>query len=323
MDLMWSRIYDVIIKTLACGESYVLSAMRKNNMFRLNCFEVFGFDILIDSELKPWVLEVNLSPSLATDSPLDLKIKTNLLADTLNMVGLRKFDRRKESANKMKFRSNAGAFTGNIGQNTSNGIGKAKLYGINTAMAGSIPLPKSGDNEIWIQNFAENPQVENLIERTCKEHSQDYAGLSDSLHQACYLKFRDILAETVNEYNRRGEFVRIFPSKNSKIYDKFFMKSCLNKIIHKALFTSEVIPYGDTKSSFVKEPATNKVTSQKMVVPTMKERVQSATGSRQGTMHSHLRQQVYEEKKSASPRPQTTRPPVCVNQNSTSTAARP
>ena len=24
MDLMWSRIYDVIIKTLACGENYVL-----------------------------------------------------------------------------------------------------------------------------------------------------------------------------------------------------------------------------------------------------------------------------------------------------------
>lgn len=115
MDLMWSRIYDVILKTLACGEHYVLSAMRKNNMYRLNCFEVFGFDILIDSDLKPWVLEVNLSPSLATDAPLDLKIKTNLITDTLNMCGLRKFDRRKESANKLKFRSNTGAFTGNLG----------------------------------------------------------------------------------------------------------------------------------------------------------------------------------------------------------------
>jgi hypothetical protein len=28
MDLMWSRIYDVIIKTLACGEGYVTQAMR-------------------------------------------------------------------------------------------------------------------------------------------------------------------------------------------------------------------------------------------------------------------------------------------------------
>jgi tubulin polyglutamylase TTLL5 len=153
MDLMWSRIYDVIIKTLACGETYVVAAMRKNNMYRANCFEVFGFDILIDSDLKPWVLEVNLSPSLATDAPLDLKIKSSLICDTLNLVGVRKFDRRKESANKLKFRSNTGAFTGNLGQAVNNGVGKAKLYSINTALAGSIPLPKPGDTDIYIQNF--------------------------------------------------------------------------------------------------------------------------------------------------------------------------
>ena len=34
MDLIWSRIYDVVIKTIASGEHHVLSAMKKNNMFR-------------------------------------------------------------------------------------------------------------------------------------------------------------------------------------------------------------------------------------------------------------------------------------------------
>jgi hypothetical protein len=65
---------------------------------------VLGFDVLIDSDLKPWLLEVNLSPSFATDAPLDLSIKSTLLVDILNLVGIKRFDRKKESMNKIKNR---------------------------------------------------------------------------------------------------------------------------------------------------------------------------------------------------------------------------
>ena len=30
MDLMWSRIFDIILKTLSLGDNYVLQAMKKN-----------------------------------------------------------------------------------------------------------------------------------------------------------------------------------------------------------------------------------------------------------------------------------------------------
>jgi hypothetical protein len=104
MNLLWSRIYDVILKTIIAGEHHVMQAMKKNAMHRTNCFEILGFDVLIDSDLKPWLLEVNLSPSLATDSPLDHTIKSTLLADAFNLVGIRRFDRKKESLNKIKHR---------------------------------------------------------------------------------------------------------------------------------------------------------------------------------------------------------------------------
>ena len=105
MDLLWARIYDVILKSIISGEHYVLAAIKKNQLHRNNCFEVFGYYILLDSELKPWLLEVNLSPSLACESPLDTTIKANLIADTFNLLGIQKFDRKKESLMKLKNRA--------------------------------------------------------------------------------------------------------------------------------------------------------------------------------------------------------------------------
>lgn len=61
------------------------------------------------------------------------------------------------------------------------------------------------------------------------------------------LKFRDYLYETVYEYNRKGEFVRVFPCRGSKPYEKFFSgvfgTRMLNRLVHKALFSSEVMAY--------------------------------------------------------------------------------
>ena len=52
------------------------------------CFQILGFDLLIDKKFKPWLLEVNASPSFATDSSLDYKIKKNVLADAFRLLNL-------------------------------------------------------------------------------------------------------------------------------------------------------------------------------------------------------------------------------------------
>ena len=59
------------------------------------CFEILGFDILIDRKLRPLLLEVNHSPSFHTDAPMDKDIKEGLLYETLNLIDLGSCDKRK------------------------------------------------------------------------------------------------------------------------------------------------------------------------------------------------------------------------------------
>lgn len=50
---------------------------------------------MVDSRLKPWLLEINVAPSLSSSSPYDKQVKTGLLCDTLHLVGFKVFDRKK------------------------------------------------------------------------------------------------------------------------------------------------------------------------------------------------------------------------------------
>lgn len=67
---IFAQINDIVVKTLICVEPHMVGGCHKNG-----AFELYGFDILIDSELKPWLLEVNIQPSLSASSPLDRRIK--------------------------------------------------------------------------------------------------------------------------------------------------------------------------------------------------------------------------------------------------------
>lgn len=47
---------------------------------------MYGFDVLIDAQLKPWLMEVNASSSLTTTTEIDRQIKMNLINDTYKIV---------------------------------------------------------------------------------------------------------------------------------------------------------------------------------------------------------------------------------------------
>ena len=90
LEKIWKQIEDIVIKTMINVtevNSRDLSGNKNNNVF-----ELYGFDILIDEKFKVWLLEVNVNPSLHCNSPLDLSIKTELIVDLFNLIGIVPFN---------------------------------------------------------------------------------------------------------------------------------------------------------------------------------------------------------------------------------------
>uniref|UniRef100_G3WJW3 Tubulin tyrosine ligase like 6 n=1 Tax=Sarcophilus harrisii TaxID=9305 RepID=G3WJW3_SARHA len=95
---MWKDIEDIIIKTLITAHPIIKHNYHTcfpNHIMNSACFEILGFDILLDRKLKPWLLEVNHSPSFSTDSRLDKEVKDSLLYDTLVLINLGACEKKK------------------------------------------------------------------------------------------------------------------------------------------------------------------------------------------------------------------------------------
>jgi len=72
--------------------------------------------------------------------------------------------------------------------------------------------------------------------------------LHESLRKAASLRYKDYVRETLAEYPRKGNFLRIYPAKNSDFYDAFFNSPRpYNKLLYKVLYTDEVMKCAQCK----------------------------------------------------------------------------
>lgn len=90
-NTIFAQIKDIIIKALITIQPHICNKLSKTGTPRNQCFDLFGFDVLIDESLKPWLLEVNMSPSLSCSAKLDKQIKHSLLCDTFHLIGIQSF----------------------------------------------------------------------------------------------------------------------------------------------------------------------------------------------------------------------------------------
>ncbi|XP_015234169.1 PREDICTED: tubulin polyglutamylase TTLL7 isoform X1 [Cyprinodon variegatus] len=99
----WGDISELVVKTLIVAEPHVLHAYR---MCRPGqppgsdsvCFEVLGFDIILDRKLKPWLLEINRAPSFGTDQKIDYDVKKGVLLNALKLLNIRASDKKRNLA---------------------------------------------------------------------------------------------------------------------------------------------------------------------------------------------------------------------------------
>ncbi|XP_012384914.1 tubulin monoglutamylase TTLL4 isoform X2 [Dasypus novemcinctus] len=210
-DAIWEKIKDVVVKTIisaALGEpsgrgwtEYFLLLMTRSEPYVTNllkmyvrrpysCHELFGFDVMLDENLKPWVLEVNISPSLHSNSPLDISIKGQMIRDLLNLAGF-------------------------VLPNAEDTISSSSSSSSSTTSLTSSPRDRC---RMAPEHFTAQ-KMKKAYYLTQKIPDQDfYASVLDVLTPDDV----QVLVEMEDEFSRRGQFERIFPSRVSSRYLRFF-----------------------------------------------------------------------------------------------------
>ncbi|XP_036396690.1 tubulin polyglutamylase TTLL4-like [Megalops cyprinoides] len=184
--VIWDKIKDIVIKTIIASDPYVNALLKMHVHSPYSCHELFGFDIMLDENLKPWLLEVNISPSLHSSTALDVSIKGQMIRDVLNLAGFVLPHQEDLDLSSSSSSSLCGGATGRVGHtselSTDEKIKRAAFLS---------------------QRFADQEFLSSVLD---------------------VLTPGDVraLAETEDELTRRGEFERVFPSPTSSRYLRFF-----------------------------------------------------------------------------------------------------
>jgi hypothetical protein len=205
----WDRVFrevdDIIVKSLIAVESKLAAG---HPFQRGGCFELFGFDILIDDRLSPWLLEVNLSPSLACDSPLDYKLKSEVLADALNVTGIRAGGHDPHSATAAGYNGGGG---GGGGSGSGAGLrGRSSgVHGGGWSRRAGAPSGGSSSSSAAAGGGHHPPSASS---------SSSSTGSSGGSDDACTVR------EIADEFERAETtgFRRVYPAADAQRYDPLF-----------------------------------------------------------------------------------------------------
>lgn len=80
VDALFWEVQMIMVRALIAVQPIMISDR--------HCFEMYGYDIMIDQDLKPWLIEVNASPSLTANTREDYLMKTEMLHGMLDVIDM-------------------------------------------------------------------------------------------------------------------------------------------------------------------------------------------------------------------------------------------
>ena len=116
-DKLFHQIQDLVTLTVIAAREQFRSRIERENVNQHACYELLGLDCMVDENLKPWILECNLSPSLETcttkgeEADIEAVIKNSMVKDMVGLRGLNDVDNRPSPSD---FETSAGFIKANL-----------------------------------------------------------------------------------------------------------------------------------------------------------------------------------------------------------------
>ena len=91
---LYEKVVDIFIKMMFSVRKKIIEEIDKYKLHSSNFYHIIGFDIIFDENLKPYLLEANRRCGFRDDNDAEKYYTHNIIADTLNLVGLRLIDKK-------------------------------------------------------------------------------------------------------------------------------------------------------------------------------------------------------------------------------------
>jgi len=209
---LWSNIQTLVMKTILSAEHKLTRYAQKIIFTKFNkersdsCFELLGLDVLVDQDLRPWLIEVNPDPDMSAHAGFALAYQTKgeMMSHLMDLLSLKRGEGGGEGEEPREGESIFG---------TKEYIAERKeLANILLLSSKQEKLPTFGKvGEKYLKSF----QSTSITEGCNLKLATMQCGVKT-------MKIAYLIADSEMEYYRQKEWQRLIPSIESNKYMKWY-----------------------------------------------------------------------------------------------------